>query len=232
MKLTSASFAPASGILVALAMIIGCSRTQELPSAASNTRGSDISGPIEAGPEAAEQVIEKAPKTCAAECPIANPICKSGLTTGIGFPGCNATESLLYQHSPACLSCALNASCLHDNQGDQPPKAIDCEDVKGNDKVDAASTRAQACLNLLSCELTTKCGAGGVTDCYCGAGVNSLICTTSQTGSCVRPMQFALESTDPTFIQSKITATASGNGGSVANALVHCLHNNCSTACF
>ncbi len=232
MKLTWASVA-ARGVLVAMTVVIGCSRAQELPSAASSTRGGDVSGPIEAGPGAAvEQVIEKAPKACAAECPIANPICKSGLTTGIGFPGCNATESLLYHHSPACLNCALNASCLHDTQGDQPPKAIDCEDVKGNDKVDAASTRAQACLNLLGCELATNCGAGGVTECYCGAGVNSVLCTTSQTGSCANQMQFGLESTDPTFIQSKITATASGNGGSVANALVHCLHNNCPTTCF
>jgi hypothetical protein len=174
---------------------------------------------------------------CLAVCPDGDPLCPVGLTKGLGDMNgetCNGTEALLSAHNPDCLKCALNSACLHDQEGDDPAHgSIDCEDVAGNDSFNGQSaTNTQACLDTLACELTTKCGAGGVTDCYCGPGENSTTCLTTQTGACIPQIEFGLESTDPTFIQSNITATANNNGGSVADAIISCLHNNCPDSCF
>ncbi len=195
--------------------------------------------PVDSGPppvDSGPPPVDSGPVACNAICPAGDPACPAGITTGAGSNagvGCNATETLINTHSNACLKCALNSSCLHDNQGDTPALGfIDCEDVAGNDTVDAGSTNTAACLSALSCELGSNCGAGGVTDCYCGPGVNSTTCLTTQTGACIPQIQFGLESTDPTFIQSNITATANNNGGSVADSIIQCMHNNCPTTCF
>ena len=173
---------------------------------------------------------------CNATCdPALDPAnCGNGPITGVGAPSCNQTETILFQHSPTCLKCALNAFCLHDGQGDDPTNTgtFDCEDVPGQDTANAAVTNTQTCLNLLSCEVTTACGKAGALDCYCGAGVSSTACKTAQSGLCIPQVTAGLDSTDPNFIELNLTATAKGNGGSVASKIDTCLFQNCQASCF
>jgi hypothetical protein len=173
-------------------------------------------------------------------CAASNPVCTNGLTQGIGTPsgGCNQTETTILQtQGESCLECLLNFSCLHDQQGDNPStNHPDCDDLSGTVPADAGAGAGTSlvsdCISLLSCELTSKCGVNNTLDCYCGLGVNSTTCKTSQTGSCVAQEQVGLESTDPNFIQANATALANVNGGATANVIMNCAKNNCDTVCF
>jgi hypothetical protein len=173
-------------------------------------------------------------------CPISNPVCINGLTQGIGTAsgGCNQTESAILQiEGESCLECLLNFSCLHDMQGDNPSTDHpDCDDLSGTVPAGAAAGAGTSletdCLDLLTCELQSKCGKGNTLDCYCGVGVNSTTCKTSQIGACVSEEQVGLESTDPNFIQANATLFSNVNGGVAANVILNCAKNNCDTVCF
>jgi hypothetical protein len=178
-------------------------------------------------------------------CPLALDVdggpCTNGLTQGIGTPsgGCNHTETTIFQtQGEACLECLLNFDCLHDMQGDNPSNDHpDCDDLSGTVPADAGAGAGTSvvsdCLDLLTCELASKCGKGDTLDCYCGVGVNSQACKISQTGPCVTEEQVGLGSTDPTYIQTKATTFSdNGGGAAAANAILNCAKNNCDPLCF
>jgi hypothetical protein len=201
-------------------------------------------GPVEAGPVEAGPVDSGGATACVGGtsnvCAASNPVCTNGLTQGIGTPsgGCNQTEStILASEGESCLECLLNFSCLHDQQGDNPStNHPDCDDLSGTVPADAGAGAGTSlvsdCISLLTCELNSKCGKGNTLDCYCGIGVNSTTCKTSQTGACVTQEQVGLESTDPNYIQANATALANVNGGATANVILNCAKNNCDTVCF
>jgi hypothetical protein len=203
--------------------------------------------PVDAGPppvDAGPPPADSGPAACVGGvsnvCPASNSVCTNGLTQGIGTPsgGCNQTESTILQYQgESCLECLLNFSCLHDQQGDNPStNHPDCDDLSGTVPADAGAGAGTSlvsdCISLLTCELQSSCGKGNTLDCYCGIGVNSTTCKTSQTGSCVSQEQVGLESTDPNYIQANATALANVNGGATANVIMNCAKNNCDTVCF
>ncbi|HKQ71836.1 MAG TPA: hypothetical protein VJT73_20975 [Polyangiaceae bacterium] len=140
----------------------------------------------------------------------------------------SAMGSLLQNYAQGCLSCALSkGTCrnLLNNFG--------CETLVGNAAAGPAAGQAKSalCLELLTCELNSKCGGGdqGSSACYCGTKTDD--CFTAGGDHSCRPQQEkALETTSPSAIEGAFSGTNLAGGR--ANVLLQCLADNDCTACF
>jgi hypothetical protein len=136
----------------------------------------------------------------------------------------------------ACLACAsdpVNSGCVGDG--------IDCESVTGTATAGAAigESRAQLCLDTLTCVLQSGCmivGAdasdpGNGLACYCG-DVSYTTCMTSPgQGACRSIEEEGLESTDvSTVVQRYPNDTPYGAG--MANSIALCMAQVCQSSCF
>jgi hypothetical protein len=148
---------------------------------------------------------------------------------------CTPTELLFQQHDQGCYDCLLSAGCL-----DDAPAPIsfgdtghECADVTGDTLV-AGKTRAQACLDVISCTLAHASAEPTLAFGYCGTQPTSVSCQTAtpgQTGPCLLEEQTGLESTDPNTVLGRYTNVSYGGGMgneafqcAISNMCLTCLH--------
>lgn len=111
-----------------------------------------------------------------------------------GAPDASGPEGGATSGDPclACVSSSTNPACQ--------VRYYDCVNLPGEaiEGPSAGSARNALCLDVLTCVHTTRCdrGAGGLRDCFCGAGVSELACQGSATGVCRVAFHAAGESND------------------------------------
>jgi hypothetical protein len=142
---------------------------------------------------------------------------------GSASGACTPTEALFAAHSQTCVNALFNNGCLDDNVGDV---GNECTDVPAG-TTPSGATRNQACLTVISCTLAHSSAQPVVDFGYCGTQPTSVSCQTAtpgQTGPCLAQEQDGEESTDPTTVLSRYTATTFGGG--MANRIFNCAITN------
>jgi len=177
----------------------------------------DTGTPDTGAPDTGVGVVDSGPNLAAACSAI------TGLT-------CSKTALAFMEHDPSgqCLTCLVNlAGALDDNQGDSDNE---CEDLP---------SQTAACYATLDCVLNTNVGADNgsdtksptsptcaashnISDCYCGAGVDTGTCaslTAAPTGTCTSVEAAGLDlATFPTTpVLNAYTNTSLGSG--IANSI-------------
>jgi hypothetical protein len=145
----------------------------------------------------------------------------------------------------SCYECLASNGGIDDSQGDH---GLECADVTGSATLTGESG-TQACLDTLSCLLTTHCtDANPPADCLCGSATGTACLTAgAANGPCLQNELNGLDVTtgcpsggcgstlgslkegDPTTIQEAFTNTALGSGQ--ANTLLGFAFGNCNAPC-
>jgi hypothetical protein len=147
---------------------------------------------------------------------------------------CSATELTLWEKSPACLGCSISKGCV-DGAGFP---GFECNDATYATGITggAGSTAETECVATLSCDIGVSPVAspgpakGIVTVAFCGVGVSNSVCNTNPTGACVTQWIAGFNGTSDSAIQSNPGNNTLPSG--VANTIVGCLNQNCSSFCF
>jgi hypothetical protein len=143
-------------------------------------------------------------------------------------PACPDTTpvSLLAAKGQACVNCA-NFNC------DNELNNAGCQTITGNAATGPAAgqSKSSLCIALLSCELSSNCGAVSAANCYCGpsGGASCFTSGSSNDGACLLDEQRGLEDTSPGTILSRYQTTSFGGGR--ANKLINCLKLNGCDVC-
>jgi hypothetical protein len=143
---------------------------------------------------------------------------------GSASGACTPTEALFAAHSQTCVNALFLNGCLDDTIGNDTGN--ECTDVPAG-TTPSGATRNQACLTVISCTLAHSSAEPVVDFGYCGTQPTSTSCQTAtpgQTGPCLAQEQDGEESTDPSTVLSRYTATTFGGG--MANRIFNCARTN------
>lgn len=158
----------------------------------------------------AVELVRCSRDSCAAACapPPPPPPADAGAPDAELVNACRACEQ---------MSCpAVLAACEADGLAAEGPAA--------------GQPRRALCTALVDCARATGCAAAAIEDCYCGVGVDPLLCLSGgATGACKAAFEAAAESTDGILVAERFSDPTFASGNAVE--LLRCDQDLCAAAC-
>lgn len=177
---------------------------------------------------------------CSSECavepePEPDPVCGDGnVDPGEecdGTDDCDAACKLLPTGPAPTLSiCPAPADACEECTCDSCSDAMSaCDNLEGTatEGPAAGSPKAELCQAVVACGRDAGCRGS---DCFCGAGVDLVVCLTGGAeGPCKEPIFAAAETQDPAEVSGR--QSTPGYAIAAANAVSTCAVNSCTAAC-
>jgi hypothetical protein len=124
-------------------------------------------------------------------------------------------------------------TCRTCQQASCPALLAACEEAEGTavEGPAAGQPKRELCASVIECTRTTGCAASAVEECYCGAGVDPLVCLTGgASGVCKAAFEAAAESSDGFVVAERFVDPQFAVGNAVQ--LLGCGRDLCQAACF